>query len=151
MTPTNQRKSNETSAVVLVVAILAIAGIVIIVGLSDLADRLGPQLGDIVAFLPRRLPSSSTASITVSPMNADGRKTCVLDAQVIQKSGGSLVIESAQARPDDIFKVHWAGLRTSDGQQDCGSSADFLLNRVQIAALIFAAGGKGARSEQDQP
>jgi hypothetical protein len=132
-------------------ATIAIAAAVIVVGLVHLADRLGPQLGDIVAFLPRRLPSVSTASITVSPTNAPARKTCVLDVQAIQKSGGSLVIEATHPNPDDTFVVHWAGLRTSDSQQDCGSSADFVLNRVQVAALIFAAGGKGVKAAQDQP
>ena len=151
MTPTNQRRSNETGAAVLVVASIAIAGMVAFVGLSGLADRLGPHLGDIVAFLPSRELSSSTASISVSPVNAAARKHCVLDVRAIEKSGGSLVIEATHAKPDDTFQVHWAGLRTSDGQDDCGSSADFLLNRVQIAALIFAAGGKGTKAAPDQP
>jgi hypothetical protein len=75
----------------------------------------------------------------------------MIDVRVMQKFGGSLVIEATHAEHDDTFDVHWAGLRTSDGQQDCGSSTDFLLNRGQVTELIFAAGGKGVKAAQDQP
>jgi hypothetical protein len=64
---------------------------------------------------------------------------------VMQRSGGSLMIEAMQLKPDRRFKVHWAGKRTSDGQQDCGGSADLLLNHYQITTLVFAAGGTGVK------
>lgn len=149
MTPMNHHKSSETRVAFLGMAILVIAATVIIVGLTGLADGLGPQLGDIVSFLPSKITSSMSTLITVSPVNTTARKTCVLDMQVIQRSGGSLVIEATRSKPDRLFKVHWAGLRTSDGQNDCGNSADLLLDRVQVAALIFAAGGKGVKFAQN--
>lgn len=149
MTPTNRHKSSETTVAFLGMAAFVIAAIVIIVGLAGMADGLGPQLGDIVSFLPGNIISSMPTSITVSPVNTTARKTCVLDMQVIQTSGGSLVIEATRSEPDRLFNVHWAGSRTSDGQNDCGSSADLLLNRVQVAALIFAAGGKGVKPAQN--
>lgn len=149
MTPTNRHKSSETSAAFLGMATLGLAAIVTIVGLKGLADSLGPQLGDIVSFLPSDTSTSMSSSITVSPVNTSARNPCVLDMQVIQKSGGSLVIEATRSKPDRLFKVHWAGVRTSHGQCDCGNSADLLLNSVQITALIFAAGGKGVKSAQN--
>jgi hypothetical protein len=94
------------------------------------------------------MDSSMSTSIIVTPEDTAGRKTCVLDMRVMQRSG-SLVIEATQSKPDRLFKVHWAGMRTSHGQNDCGSSADLLLDRVQVAALIFAAGGKGVKSAQN--
>jgi hypothetical protein len=55
------------------------------------------------------------------------------------------MIEAMQFKPDLRFQVHWAGSRTSDGQQDCGGSADLLLNHFQITSLDFAAGGTGVK------
>jgi hypothetical protein len=64
----------------------------------------------------------------------------------MQKSGGSLVVETAQFKPGLLFRVHWAGKRTSSDRDDCGRSADLLLNGNQISALIFAAGGTGVEA-----
>jgi hypothetical protein len=149
MTPTNHHRSSEAGIAFLVLATFVVAATLIIAVLLGLADDLGPQLGDIVAFPPNRAPSFSAAAITVSPANAASRETCVLDVQIMQRSGGSLIVEGTHSEPDRMFRVHWAGLRTSDGQEDCGRSADFLLNKVQITALIFAAGGTGVRPAQD--
>lgn len=146
MVPTGDRKSGEpyTSATILVAVV--IAGILLTAGLQRLANDLGPQTGDIISFPATQLPSVSTASITVSPAGAAGSAPCVLDVHVMQKSGGSLVIEATQVEPGRGFQVHWAGVRTSDGREDCGGSVDLLLNSAQIAALVFAAGGTGVKA-----
>jgi hypothetical protein len=149
MTPINHHKSHEVRTAFLVMALLAIAATLIMVGLFGLADDLEPKLGDIISFPPGRVPSISTASIKVSPTNTPSQGTCVLDVQVMQRSGGSLVVEATRRKPGHAFQVHWAGLRTSQGEDDCGSSADFLLNKVQVAALIFAAGGTGPKTTHE--
>lgn len=150
MTPTKDRRSDENRAVLVAMAIIIATGAVLIVGLLRLADSLGPGIGDIVAFPATRAPSVSTASMTVQEFGASARGICVLDVPVIQSTGGSLVIEAMQFKPDRSFRVHWAGVRTSKDQQDCGSSADLLLSKVQMGSLIFAAGGTGVQV-QDRP
>ena len=144
MTPTNDRKSGKryTATAILVTAI--IAGLLLTVGFRRLADDWEPQTGDIIAFPATQAPSSS-ATITVNPARASGSTPCVLDFHVMQKSGGSLVVEATRLETGRGFLVHWAGWRTSDSQDDRGGSVDLLLNSAQIGALIFAAGGTGAK------
>jgi hypothetical protein len=148
MIPTNDRKSREPHVVMMVMAIIALAAGLMTVGLLALAEHFEPQVGDIIAFPASARPSVSTASMTVSPAASASQSTCVLDVEVIHRLGGSLVIEAVHARPDHHFQVHWAGVRTSHDRDSCGDSADLLLNRSQVAALIFAAGGKGAKTAQ---
>ena len=124
-------------------AAVASAGILLTVGLLRLADRMGPETGDIIAFPATRVPSASTTSFSARRAIAVDTMSCILDMQAMQKSGGSLVVESSQFEPSRIFRVHWAGVRASDGRDDCGGSADLLLKSNQISALIFAAGGTG--------
>ena len=93
------------------------------------------------------IPSVSTASFVASRAIAPDSMACILDVQTMQKSGGSLVVESTQSVPSRIFQVHWAGARTSNNRDDCGGSADLLLNSYQISALIFAAGGTGVKTQ----
>jgi hypothetical protein len=64
----------------------------------------------------------------------------------MQRFGGSLLIEAVQIKPDHRFQVHWAGVRTSNSPEDCGSSADLLLDNAQVAALIFVVGGRGVQN-----
>jgi hypothetical protein len=87
-----------------------------------------------------------TASITVDRVDATPRRTCILDVRMMQRSGGSLIIEAVQFKPDRRFRLHWAGGRTSDGQEDCGASVDLSLSSIQIGALVFAAGGTGVKA-----
>jgi hypothetical protein len=147
MTPTDDRKSREVYAALMVMVFVIVIAMLLMVGLFRLADNLGPQIGDIVSFPPSRIPSFGTASVAVSHVTPSFNRSCILDVHVMQRFGGSLVIEATQRKPDRNFLVHWAGGRTSDGLDDCGSSADLLLNRVQITALIFAAGGTGLKAE----
>ena len=71
----------------------------------------------------------------------------MLDVHVMQKSGGSLVVEATRFEPERGFQVHWAGMRTSDGLEDCGGSVDLDMNSAQMGALIFAAGGTGVKAQ----
>ena len=147
VTPTNDRKSEELYTALVVTVIAITAGILLMSGMLWLVDSLGPQTGDIIAFPATRIPSVSTASFTASRAIAPDGMSCILDVQTIQKFGGSLVVESRQFEPSRIYQVHWAGTRTSGGRDDCGSSADLLLNSNQISVLIFAAGGTGVKAQ----
>jgi hypothetical protein len=145
MTPSNGSNSTELHFALLAIATVIVIAITLTAGLLRLADNLGPQIGDIIAFPVARAPSVSTTVLMVDPVGASSRRRCALDVPVMQRSGGSLMIEAMQLKPDRRFQVHWAGTRTSGGQQDCGSSADLLLNQFQITTLVFAAGGKGVK------
>jgi hypothetical protein len=147
MTPTNNRESGELRAVIVALAALIILGLIVTAGLMQLADNLAPRIGDIISFSATTIPSTSAASITADPNGVLSRRPCVLDMQVIQSLGGSLLIEAVQSKPDRKFQVHWSGVRTSNSADDCGSSADLLLNNAQVAALIFAAGGRGVKAD----
>ncbi len=122
------------------------AGFLLMAGLLRLADRRAAQAGDIIAFPATRVPSVSTAPFAARRAIVADSMTCVLDVQTMQKSGGSLVVEASRFDPGRIFRVHWVGVRTSSDRDDCGSSADLLLNSNQISALIFAAGGTGVEA-----
>ena len=146
VTPTNDRKSADKSAerytAVMVGAVVIAASILLAAGLLRLADRRAAQTGDIIVFPATRAPSAGTTSFAARRAITD-TMSCTLDVQTMQKSGGSLVVETSRFAPGLIFQVHWAGERTSSDRDDCGRSADLLLNSNQISALIFAAGGTG--------
>jgi hypothetical protein len=148
VTPTNDRKSGDLYTAFKVIAVVIAMGIPLTAGLMRLVDRLGPQTGDIIAFPATRVPSAITVSFTVNHAITRDSMSCILDVQTMQQFGGSLVVEAAQYEPSWIFKVHWAGGRTSNDRDDCGGSADLLLNSYQISALIFAAGGTGAKAQK---
>jgi hypothetical protein len=131
---------------IMTLAAIIVAGSLLAAGLLRLAENFGPQLGDIISFPVTRIPSISTASIRVNPAGASGNRPCILDVPVMQRFGGSLVVE-ARFEPDRGVQVHWAGVRTSDGPEDCGGSVDLVLNSFQIAALVFAAGGTGVKAD----
>jgi hypothetical protein len=147
VTPTNDRKSGGLYNALITMVVVIAAGIPLTAGLVWLADRQAPQTGDIIAFPATRVPSASTASFAARRAIAPDSMSCILDVQTMQKSGGSLVVESTQFEPGRIFQVHWAGGRTSNDRRDCGDSADLLLNSNQISALIFAAGGTGVEAQ----
>lgn len=143
VTRTNDRKPIERFNSLTVVVCTMAAGFLLMAGLLRLADERAPQAGDIIAFRATRVPSVSTASLAVGRAIAASSMSCILDVQTMQRSGGSLVVETVQLKPSQMFRVHWAGVRTSSGDDDCGSAADILLNSNQIGILTFAAGGTG--------
>ena len=58
-------------------------------------------------------------------------------------NGGSVVIEAREPRASFGYRVHWAGVRSSNDGADCGASADLLMNMEDIEVLAMAAGGYG--------
>ena len=142
MAVTKDRKFREWYTAIIALSAGITLSIVVMASLLRLIDSLGPQTGDIIAFPATRLLSVSTVSFTARRV---GGTACLLDVPTIQKSGGSLVVESTRSEPNRTFQVHWAGTRTSSDREDCGDSADFLLNSYQITALVSAAGGMGPK------
>jgi hypothetical protein len=141
MKPTEDDKSNELYIALAGVGFVALILVLTIVSALRLADDLGPHIGDIIKFNPvKKISTDLQELITVTP---DGHRTgapCVLDPRTMRASGGSLVIEAVQPKPDARYRVDWAGVHTSDGQADCGAEAEFLLSQSDIVALLLVAG-----------
>jgi hypothetical protein len=99
-----------------------------------------PQVGHIIAFEPNQ--DVSTAIGIRLAAHRPGQSDCVLDLDVLHRSGGSLVVES-QADGDG-YHIHWAGVRTSADAADCGTDADLIVRRRVLDVLATYAGGYGA-------
>lgn len=134
------------AVLVFVIVLLGFGGLIRLV---QSAAELGPQIGDILTFEPdQRLAYDPPPQLSVS---RHGLPDCVLDLAVMQRFGGSLVIESRSPRPDRVYRVNWAGRRTSDGPADCGPSAVLLTGRDTLNKLAMAVGGYGVSHRPRAP
>jgi hypothetical protein len=102
-----------------------------------------PHVGDIVAFAPSNAPPFDDGTRLI--VHRQDQFGCVLDLNVLRRTGGSLVIENQLDAPSGRFAAHWAGPRTSADAADCGSQADLIVDRVDLEILSMSAGGYGAR------
>lgn len=113
-------------------------------------DEFRPKLGDIVAFKPGSQDTDMwqiAIPATLADSRAPSRATCVLDPNVMAEHGGSLVVEGLQRRPSLEYTVHWAGVHTATGGQDCGALADVRISRTDLQRLANAAGGFGVEKQ----
>lgn len=105
-------------------------------------DALAPSLGEIIRFVPshgRDGPPHSAVSATVvaSLFGGPTARVCELSPREMSASGGSMVIE-ARVREAAAYVVHWAGGATSQGDGDCGPSAELMVSAKDLTALIWA-------------
>ena len=139
------RAKDRRSGGALVAPLVAmILGLVALGGTMEMfhrADRLGARVGDQIAF---DLDPKSHVAIQerLAVDRSDGTR-CVLDIEVMQNSGGSLIVEERGAEPKRLYRVHWSGRQTSTDGANCGSSADLRMTDPDIATLAEAAGGYG--------
>ena len=138
----DRRKTTQPPQFVLLLAAMLLAVVSGMAGIvHQVAEELGPRVGDLVAFDPaHRAPFTSDARLTAYRPQ---QEACVLDVATMQKSGGSLVLERRGSGPDRPYQAHWSGRRTSQDANDCGSQADLVLSRNDIDTLATAAGGFG--------
>jgi hypothetical protein len=135
-------KYRQVPQIVMLVAVAMLAAASGVASLARQVAELGPQVGDMVAFNPARpSPFDGTTHLTAVRPN---RETCVLDMAVLQRSGGSLVVEERGAGPNRFYRLHWAGPRTSDDATNCGSDADLRLSQTDMNTIAMAASGFGA-------
>ena len=110
------------------------------------ADMLRPRVGDMVVFAPGQ-PESDVSDVEVEATEVVSRKqrstTCVLEPDVMIVEGGSLVVEARDDAVPSMYRLHWAGSRTSRDPEDCGTSADLTVSRADLQKLANAAGGFG--------
>ena len=80
---------------------------------------IAPKVGDILVFKPgARMPIEwEFAAVTISDQLP---VACNLRPDVMVSAGGSLVVEERFAGKR-MYRVHWAGQHTSNGEYDCGS------------------------------
>jgi hypothetical protein len=146
------RTINNKTARSLRPTIAAATGMLVVALALDVMVRLAhttPQLGDIVAFAPSAsAPADDGARLLVHRQDQFG---CVLDLNVLRRSGGSMVLETQLSVQGNNFRVHWAGTRTSDDPGNCGSDADLILDRLDLEILSLAAGGYGMHPTAEPP
>jgi hypothetical protein len=140
----NDSKSNGAGSVLLGIAAIALAGMAGTIGLIHEVGEFGPKVGDIVAFDPLD-PISRDMHARLPAMSADDHPgvACALDVQIMHAGGGSVIVEGREPGTDFGYRVHWAGVRSSDDGTDCGRSAELRVNREDVEVLAMAAGGYG--------
>jgi hypothetical protein len=108
-------------------------------------DEFRPKVGDIVVFKPGSQDADNwTTSIPATTVAAGGAdQVCKLDPNVMATDGGSLVVEGRREAPDLIYRLHWAGPRTTKAADNCGASAEIEVTRTDLQRLANAAGGFG--------
>ena len=134
--------SRETVRMVLIATTIAL---LLVVSLAMMAAaraiELGPRVGDILVFRPgSQAPADwEFAAVTHSP---ELPVSCKLKPEIMVSGGGSLVVE--QRSPNRrVYRVHWAGQRTSGDGDDCGRAADLVLSRYDLQLLANVVGGPG--------
>jgi hypothetical protein len=113
-------------------------------------EQFGPQVGAIVVFKPGtermdlwQVTAAPATDIAPEPTGSAGIRACTLAPSVMAEGGGSLVVEARRMSSPPIYRVHWAGVRTSGGSDNCGSEADLVLSRTDLQKLANTAGGFG--------
>jgi hypothetical protein len=102
---------------------------------------IAPKTGDILVFRPGA-PMPPEWEFAAVPISGQLPVSCSLRPDVMAAGGGSLVVEQRFANRR-MYRVHWAGQRTTTGTADCGSAADLLISRLDLQLLINAVGGVG--------
>ena len=131
----NDSNSSGAGSVLLgIAAIAALAGMVGTIGLIHQVGELGPKVGDIVAFDPLDPISRDMHARLLSMVAGDKPGVaCVLDVRAMHTNGGSVIIEAREPQPSFGYRVHWAGVRSSDDRTDCGASADLFREPGRIS------------------
>ncbi len=124
--------------------LLGLAVIAILAGpvLIDLSSWLGTALDPAVGEIARFTPAAVADGIgrAVEPAQRQGTAPgCVLDLAAMANGGGSLMVAGLDAVAQR-YTVQWSGERTSNGAADCGRSAELVLSRRSLVALLSAAG-----------
>jgi hypothetical protein len=128
----------RTAMLASLIAGLLVTGVVVVSAATTI--DVGPKVGDILVFRPgASMPGDweFTVATVASPV-----VMCRLRPAVMATGGGSLVVEERFHHPR-TFRVHWAGVRTSDGTTDCGNSAELVLSGPDLQLLSNAVGGPG--------
>jgi hypothetical protein len=142
-------KSHGLLTATLLAVVVALVGLAGAVRIAQSAAALGPAVGDIIRFDPSsRPPRDMQSQLSVSRV---GAPDCTLDLAAIYRGGGSLIIEQRDMDKQPVYRAHWAGQRSSAGADNCGSSADLVLDASSLDMLAMAAGGWGVAHQRLTP
>jgi hypothetical protein len=119
-------------------ALLALTAVHAIAAMTTMT----PHVGDIVSFIPSANQRIEDGVRLIA--HRPDQFGCVLDLGILRQTGGSLIVESEVDKAIGSFRVHWAGERTTADTGNCGSSADLILDRLELDILALGAGGYGA-------
>jgi hypothetical protein len=96
--------------------------------------QFGPPVGEILLFGPY---GQMTPGWRIDAVRSADHRRCVLKPAVMGTGRGSMVVE--RRMPDGrTFQTHWAGGPTSEGDGNCGSTADLTLGLVEMQTLLNA-------------
>ena len=148
------RGADQTSDATSVPALTLVATVLLTACLGAMSilqlEQFGPQIGAIVVFKPGaermdlwHVRASAGNDVTPNPNGGAIARACTLSPSAMADGGGSLVVEARHMSSPPIYRVHWAGLRTSNGSDDCGRDADLVLSRTDLQKLANTAGGFG--------
>ena len=133
------KNPRQPSQILLLASVTVLAAASAVIGLAQQAGEFGPRVGDMVRFDPAQtsLFDSSARLVAGRPEQA----SCVVDVGMVQRSGGSLVVEQRATGGVRVYRAHWAGPRTSEKATDCGPDADLVLSSADMNVLAMAASG----------
>lgn len=132
-------RAHGVGRAILVTGIVGVLAVPVAVNLpSWMGTAVVPSVGEIARFTPAAASDGIGRAVEPSVRTNAGR-ACVLDSDAMASGGGSLLV-AAQAAGGRDYTVHWAGARTSYGAGDCGRSAELVLSRHSLVALMAAAG-----------
>lgn len=151
MQSTDHRNSGQLYTTLFGTVAAALGMIVIVTVSLRLTDALRPQNGDIIIFVPANGDSVIDATPVAERVGRSPGAFCILDPNVMERSGGSLIIEATKPGDTRGYRVHWAGGRTSSSGGDCGGSADLLLTPDDTSILLLAANTERRSTDYDKP
>ncbi len=107
----------------------------------------GLAIGNIIAFKAtgRAAPQGMPHLVVET---ADGGQ-CAIDLAILQRAGGSLLIEGRAPKALERFVVHWVGHRTAADDRDCGPERILIVDRQQLDVMGLAA-ATGAAAAQPE-
>lgn len=144
------REAADPALGTLILTLVAGALLTVTTGLAAMVglEQLGPSVGGIIVFKPDNAATerwSVTASIIeLAEVGLPGKTSgryCSLSPNVMAVRGGSLVVEARRLSRPPVYRVHWAGGHTDAALGDCGTTADLVLERIELMRLANVAGG----------
>jgi len=141
------RHDRETSLTTAILTLAAGALLTVVTGLWIMLqlEQFGPAVGGIIVFRPDTAAGErwSVRAALAEPAAGVARdpRHCVLSPAAMARRGGSLLVEARRMSRPPEYRVHWAGGSTNFGTDDCGATADLVLERTELMRLANVAGG----------
>jgi hypothetical protein len=122
----------ETIGTALLACLIAslLASVVAAATLLDTV-QFGPDVGEIVQFASY---GHLAPEWRISAERSSDHRYCVLQPATMAAVHGSMVVEQ-RAADGRTFRAYWVGGPTSEGDTNCGNTADLTLGLVEMQTL----------------